>query len=274
MQQMDMKGTYPQGAHPPQAQPYHAPQVMQPQMAGVAGQTAFGMGSIMGLDQCNALIIKQEFHLIEALGWERNNRYSCFQAQAIDDRAQAIVPGPELFYAKEQCECCERQCCGPQRSTQIMLYTGQLAQMAQGGTGAPIATFNKSMHLQGCCFCRPEMQVVGGTGNPLGRIHDPCVLTKVNQNVYDANGAVLYEICGSCCQIGALCACADFHFDILENGQVVGLIDKIFNGCEELCLQVNTFRIRFPPNADVNRKLLLIGAAFLIDFEYFEQKKG
>ena len=86
---------------------------------------------------------------------------------------------------------------------------------------------------------------------------------QVNQNVYDANNTKLYEISGSCCQIGACCACADFHFDILENGQVVGLIDKIFNGFEELCLQVNTFRIRFPPNADVNRKILLVRRIYI-----------
>ena len=37
-----------------------------------------------------------------------------------------------------------------------------------------------------------------------------------------------------------------------------GLIDKIFNGCEELCTMTNTFRIRFPPDADVNKKLALV----------------
>lgn len=116
------------------------------------------------------------------------------------------------------------------------------------------------------------VQMPGGA--TIAKIYDPCACCRVNQKVYDAQGAEIYEINGACCQLGAMFACADFHFDILEGGSVVGLIDKIFNGCEELCTMTNTFRIRFPPDADVNKKLALIGAAFLLDFVYWETRKN
>ena len=87
---------------------------------------------------------------------------------------------------------------------------------------------------------------------------------------------VSVESGGSVFQCAAMCPCFDMHFDILKPGSEapVGAVDKIFNGCEELMLNVNKFRILFPEDATNEQKCLLVGAVMLLDFCYFEKEKN
>lgn len=69
--------------------------------------------------------------------------------------------------------------------------------------------------------------------------------------------------------------CADFTFEIFDSsGRVCGKLIKVFNGCEELILNVNHFVIVFPPDATPEQKAAIFCSAYLIDFQYFEVKKN
>ena len=64
--------------------------------------------SLAGLEylaMVDHLLIKQQVELLEAFtGWESCNKYRIFNSM-----------GQDVFYAKEDNDCCTRMCCGPGR---------------------------------------------------------------------------------------------------------------------------------------------------------------
>merc|ERR1712205_276318 len=115
---------------------------------------------------------------------------------------------------------------------------------------------------------------MGINGQPLGEIEDPCACMVLNQQIKNGQGQVVFTITGSIFQCASCCPCFDMHFDILRNGETVGAVDKVFNGCEELFTQANRFRILFPADATNEEKAILTGAVMLLDFVYFEVEKN
>ena len=68
--------------------------------------------------------------------------------------------------------------------------------------------------------------------------------------------------------------CGDFRFSVKDMaGGPDGVIQKIFT-CGELCGLNNKFKITYPPNTPEGDKALVLGAAMLLDLEYFEQNKS
>ena len=62
-------------------------------------------------------------------------------------------------------------------------------------------------------------------------------------------------------------------FRILQNEIEAGKISKKWTGLgKEMFTDADNFNIIFPPDATVDKKSILLGALFLIDMLYFEQK--
>ena len=68
--------------------------------------------------------------------------------------------------------------------------------------------------------------------------------------------------------------CADFKISTSDGGQEIGVISKRWGGvAKEVFTDATTFRVTFPLDLEVKAKAILFGAAFLIDFMFFEQQK-
>ena len=74
------------------------------------------------------------------------------------------------------------------------------------------------------------------------------------------------------------CGCTGFSFNILtldgecetgEGGQRIGMIEKRY-GPKELPRGSDILEIRFPIDLDVKIKVTVLGAAFLIDYMYYQ----
>jgi hypothetical protein len=222
-------------------------------------------GDIFG----NRLEIVQNLALMEMCGCEMKNTY----------RVEGAAAGP--MYLRESSGCIERIYCGPMRRADFYLHMGYDAK------GPVVAKFQKKFHCspQGPCACigifgqicwRPEMNVLDANGGKIGSVYDPCRFCWMDQTAYDAAGTAIFNASACPCQIGMFCPCfGDVRFPVTNKvtGDTDGEIKKTFNGCSELCLDVNRFVIQFPSNTDINHKTLLFGMGVLIDFQYFEKHK-
>lgn len=241
----------------PQARMQQAP--MQMQMQRTQGD-AFNCAE--------AIVIKQEFNMVEICGVEGKNYYRVHQSLIAPEYRKP--DGQQLLFVREQSECCERIFCGPSRSLTLFAHAGY-------DKGSPVyIQMHKPFHLQGNLpCCRPEMQVSDGSGRPIGRVDDPCALCVMDQTIKDANGQFRYGVKGTICQIGLCCPCfGDVVFDVTnQGGEHVGEIRKMFDGCEELCLGTNKFKVIFPNNVTVEDRSLIFASAMLVDLQYFEVEK-
>lgn len=88
-------------------------------------------------------------------------------------------------------------------------------------------------------------------------------------------GTVIGRIRGPCCQCSGPC-CDDVEFPITNDKEdtEIGKIAKHWAGWQEFFTDADTFSVKFPIDMDVRAKAAYIGATFLIDFMYFEQKQN
>ena len=88
------------------------------------------------------LIIKQQVELLEAFtGFETQNKYKVLNSI-----------GQDVFFAKEDTDCCNRQCCGPGRSFDMNILNNQMQEVLH---------LHRPLRCQACCFpcCLQEVEV-------------------------------------------------------------------------------------------------------------------
>ena len=88
------------------------------------------------------LIIKQQVEILEAFtGFETANKYKVLNSI-----------GQDVFYAKEDTDCCNRQCCGPGRSFEMNILNNQMLEVLH---------LVRPLRCQSCCFpcCLQELEV-------------------------------------------------------------------------------------------------------------------
>lgn len=213
-----------------------------------------GLAYLQSLDTIN---IHQVFDIVEvALGWEKNNKYRICNGQ-----------DQQFMYAKEDTDCMTRQCCGPSRPFLMNITDNQ---------GQQLLSLDRPLRCQGsfmwCCYLQ-EMDIQSPPGISIGGIRQIWTCWTPKYEVYDAQHQPLFIIEGQCCW----CApCTDRVFSVTDaqKGQEVGTIIKHWGGAREMCGGVNDFSVNFPVDLDVMQKGLLLGATFLIDFNYFEQQRN
>jgi len=201
------------------------------------------------------LELKQQWKAKELCGCEAKNRY---------------MAKDEKFYIDERSDCCQRLFASTNRELTLFGHAGNSGE-------APVALrMYKPYHLQGCCFCRPSLQVDMADGAKIGTIEDPWKCCTMDQQILDKNGGMKFTVAGSICQCGMCCACcADVKFDVSDkSGNVVGAITKPALTLGEACVKTNRFVVDFPKQCTMEDKHLLVGSAMLLDLQYFEKNKN
>ena len=95
------------------------------------------------LAQVNQLIIKQKVEILEAvIGFETQNKYTVFNSM-----------GQQVFKAKEDTNCINRQCCGPARPFDMKLTDNH---------GNEVIHLDRPLRCSTCCFpcCLQKMEVI------------------------------------------------------------------------------------------------------------------
>ncbi|EYC45419.1 hypothetical protein Y032_0428g1282 [Ancylostoma ceylanicum] len=246
----------------------------QTQPGAFPGQTAIWMpmpapidGVPAGLEyltMVDKIMVHQMFEVLELVtGFETKNKYALRNAN-----------GEQVYYAFEESECCERQCCGPNR----------------GFTMHIVDNFKREVLLirrpfkccGGACFglcanagcCASECTVESPPGNVIGTVTQRGAFCAAALEMKDADDKVILRVEGPCCCM--MCGCQDKEFPVdTTTGENIGSITKKWGGClREAYTDADVFSVTFPLDLDVRAKAVLLGATFLIDFMQFEQPKN
>jgi uncharacterized protein YxjI len=110
-----------------------------------------------------------------------------------------------------------------------------------------------------------EIDVFNSDGRLLGNVKREFSLLTKRLTVKDAQGAVLYNILAPVLH--------PWTFKISRDGTELGEIVKNWSGlAKEVFTDADNFSVKFPPGADADQKAALLGALFLIDIIYFENR--
>ncbi len=193
------------------------------------------------LGNANAIAVKQRKEWGEILtGFETRNKYEVFDEN-----------GNSLYFAAEEGNVLARLFLKPLRPFTMHIMNPDGRDALKGKR-----PFKFYFH---------EMSVYDSQDTFLGKIKREFAVFSREFSVTDAGNIEIYKIHGPF-----------FHpwtFKILENGNETGVILKKWSGLgKEMFTDADNFNITFPPGADLKKKALLLGALFLIDMLYFEQK--
>ena len=205
--------------------------------------------------QVDHLFVKQKVELLEAfLGFEGKNKYKVYNGA-----------GQELYKAKEETDCCTRNCLGPNRPFDLEI---------EDMSGNELIHLYRPFRCTSCyfpCFLQ-EMEVCSPPGTVIGSITQDWSICTPQYSVRDKDGNVALTIEGPICTT-SICG-SDVEFKVLspDGSTEVGKISKQWSGfLREGFTDADTFGINFPVDLDVRMKAVLLGATFLIDFNFFEK---
>ena len=105
------------------------------------------------LTQIDQLLVKQKVEMLEAfLGCETNNKYEIKNTM-----------GQDVYKAKEDNDCCNRNFCGPLRSFEMGITDA---------SGNEVIHLSRPLACQDFCFpcCLQSMEVSAPPGNVIGTI--------------------------------------------------------------------------------------------------------
>ncbi|CAG2212982.1 phospholipid scramblase 2-like isoform X1 [Mytilus edulis] len=256
-------GAPPQGYAPG----FGPPPGMAPQQQWAARPDAIpgcppGLEYLTTLDQ---MLVKQQVELMELItGWETSNKYKVLNSM-----------GQQIYFAAEESDMCMRQCCGPQRGFTIHI-TDNLGQEL-------IQVKREFKCCAGCCWCASsdsiahEISIEAPPGQVVGYVRQEQSCWEPNYTIRDANHEPILRMKGPCCIIQGPCCPQDQEFIISseDGANEVGKISKQWTGLmREAFTDADNFGVSFPKDLDVKVKATLLGAVFLIDFMFFEQKQN
>lgn len=207
------------------------------------------------LTQIDQLLIHQRGEVLEVItGWEMNNAYTVKNSM-----------GQQVFVATEENYLFTLQMCGPARPFTIHLHDNM---------GQQVLTLTRPLRCASCCFpcCLQELEVQSPPGNPIGYMEQNWHPVLPKFTILNELREPQLRIKGPCCH----CRCmSDVVFEVtsLDESIVVGQISKQWGGfMQEGFTDADNFGISFPMDLDVKIKAVMLGACFLIDFMYFENK--
>uniref|UniRef100_A0AAY4EFF2 Phospholipid scramblase n=2 Tax=Denticeps clupeoides TaxID=299321 RepID=A0AAY4EFF2_9TELE len=214
------------------------------------------MGVPAGLEylaQIDQVLIHQKIELLETLiGFETNNQYEVKNSM-----------GQKIFDAKEQTDCCTRNCCGPLRCFDIKITDHN---------GQEVVRLARPLRCSSCCCpcCLQELEVQSPPGTTIGYVCQNWHPFLPKFSVLGASKETLLKVEGPLC---AISCCGDVDFEVKsKDDRVIGRITKQWSGLvKEAFTDSDNFGIQFPMDLDVKVKAVLLGACFLIDFMFFEQ---
>ena len=245
--------------------PYTGPMINAPQ------NFVFVQDPFTEIGQCYGALIRQQPDLLEAVtGCTTRNRYHVFLESPYGIKY--------AFKCNEISDTCARCCCSASaRPLKIIMRHVISFQEFDTDLSKIFINIDKPCQCACCCLCRPYMDVVLSDNNQrLGHIREPCTCCDIENQVFDANGNLRYEIHGDCCQLGLCCgSCVEklsnIYFEIRQNGNIVGSIKKLSANVGEFFTKADSYQITFPPNATPADKLLLIITGLMLDYQNFEK---
>ena len=224
------------------------PIVLQPYcsgapMAGVLPGCPPGLQFLTTVDQ---LFIMQKVELVEAFtGFETKNKYRVFNSL-----------GQQILFAKEDTDCCTRQCCGASRPFDLTITDIQ---------GQEVIHLYRPLR---CCL--EELEVSSPPGTVIGKVDQKWSFCP-KFVIKDQLGEPVLRIEGPWCTDSDCCGDVEFRVVDVQTGEQVGLVTKQWSGmAKEVFTDADNFGISFPLDLDVKVKATLLGALFLIDYMYYE----
>lgn len=211
------------------------------------------------LSMIDQLLIKQQIELLEVLlGCETRNKYKIKNSM-----------GQQVYFALEDTDCCTRNCLGPIRPFDMKITDNAEHE---------IIHLYRPCRCDSCCFpcCLQELAVMSPlAGNmPLGYVKQEWSILTPKYVIENANHEEVLKIRGPICTCRC-CADVDFKILALDEQTVVGHVRKQWGGLlREAFTDADNFSVTFPMDLDVQTKATVLGAAFLIDYMYFEVAKN
>jgi len=216
------------------------------------------------------IFVKQKIELLEVItGFETKNKYKVYE---YNDGAK----GREMFKAKEESECCERQYCGAKRSFTMNITSKTTENL--------YLQFERPFAMECYCACRSMCQVKDKDGTQLGQVYHPFNCCQETLDIMSPKGELWYRITPGCCcsQPGLVCqcpcpACMEIHFPIYERDTdtVVGELMRHHPGCgKALASDADHFSLTFPEKSTFAQRASLFAAIFVFDFLLFESKEN
>ncbi|XP_039621649.1 phospholipid scramblase 1-like, partial [Polypterus senegalus] len=206
------------------------------------------------LTQIDSLYIVQLLELQEVfLNIESNNRYLIKNSL-----------GQKIYYAAEDSKCCSLLFCGSHRCFAIHI-TDNFGQI--------VMDILRPLRCSKCCFpcCLQELEVQAPPGTPVGYVIQNWHPYLPKFTIQNERREPVLKMTGPC----VLFCFSDIDFKVtsLDETTFVGKIKKQWGGfIKEAFTDVDNYEIQFPKDLDVKIKAVLIGACFLIDFMFFEER--
>jgi len=209
-----------------------------------------GPSGLENLAMVDQLIIEQK---VKFTWFEAQNEYKVLNSQ-----------GQEVFAAVEKdTGCCNRQFCGNCRAFEMNILDSG---------GQEVLHLVRPLRCKYCCFpCYlQELEVHSPPGTIIGSVEQQWSICYPKLIIKDDRGNTEMRIDGP---FAAFKCGSDVDFTVTSatDGSEVGKISKHWGGLpKEMSTDADDFGINFPMDLDVKVKATLLGAAFLIDFMYFE----
>ncbi|KAI5645024.1 scramblase domain-containing protein [Phthorimaea operculella] len=182
-----------------------------------------------------------------------------------ENRYIVMVPGGEALYiASETSSSTQRCLCGTGRAFTMHIHDN---------TRQEAMVMKRRLAAASCCFpCRlQEMKVITPPGDYIGRIHQKWSWMVPFYLVRDANDDVLFVIEGPAVIKRSALMLAEFK---ILTGDSLRELGKIVHGWDRELVNFTT-TLHFPDSgAQPKHKALLLAAAFLMEYTYFERAKG
>ncbi|XP_061170211.1 phospholipid scramblase 1-like [Saccostrea echinata] len=173
-----------------------------------------------------------------------------------------------ILYAQEVSECYARQCLGAMRGF-VLKFSNQ--------DGQELIRLRRPLRCPcGVCWwwccCVQELSIESPPGQEIGAImEDRCCCPSYK--IIDETESVVYKVEFSCC-LCKLCSDVVIPVSDARGGQRVAEIRKATAGdCGDFCGTHNDFTISYLQPLQVQHKILLLGASFLMDFNFFEKQQ-
>ncbi|KAL7062297.1 hypothetical protein AAHC03_01321 [Spirometra sp. Aus1] len=221
-----------------------------------------GLEYLLSLDK---LVVKQKKEMLEIFtGFETANKYVVLNAF-----------GQQVFYAMESSSVMARLFLGPSREFEMKLVD-------YSGTEV-LNVYRPFKCCAQCCLCCPcnascldEIEVKCPTSGTLGYIRQQRNGCQTLYCVQDVSDTTLLQILGPslCCNVS--CVGNDLSYQVLtaDGNHTIGIISKKWTGfLQEYLTDADTYAVTFPVDLQVTAKALLMAAAFLIDFMFFENNQ-
>lgn len=208
------------------------------------------------LGMIDQVIIKQKVELLEVFtGFETANKFAVLNSM-----------GQDIFFAAEDSNCCVRNCCGPIRPFGMKIMDN---------SGREVMFIDRPLKCDNCWFpcCLQTMEIMAPPGTTIGYVIQEWSILYPKFRIENATHECVLRLEGPACRWNF--CCGDVVFKVLsKDGRVeVGRITKHWSGLlKEAFTDADNFGISFPMDLDCNIKAVLLGAAFLIDFMFFEKQ--